>query len=230
MACRGVQQLPIPAPPPLLPPDHLHVLPKDSPKRPGFRWQRMAVGVLASHALRRAAIGDANLSCLRDTLAAYAVVRTRLTLGQTRVVAHALKAAAPLLRDLAVFQAADVAGITDRAAFLQALVDASDGQREDEEQLVSQLLHAFKRTLGVQEGAFQSKNSRRKKRPARARRACPRASSAEPVVGAAEPGAGDDELVAGAEEPGAQAPPASASSPQPSGASMVSCTHKPGKN
>ena len=143
----------------------------------------MAVGVLASHALRRAAIGDANLSCLRDTLAAYAVVRTslrrqketRLLPGQSRVVAHALSAAAPLLRDLAVFQAADVVGITDRAAFLQALVDASDGQREDEEQLVSQLLHAFKRTLGEQEGAFQSKNSRRKKRPARARRACPAA-------------------------------------------------------
>ena len=74
-------------------------------------------------------------------------------------VAGAQKAAAPLLRDFAVFHAADVSGIADRAAFLQALADAAEGDASSDVQLRAQLLLAFEKTLGKQDGAFRSKKT-----------------------------------------------------------------------
>ena len=120
------------------------------------------------------------LGGVRGALGAHAAVRaglgrweeTRRLPGARFRVACALKAAAPLLRDLAVFHAADVVGgIADRAALLQALADASDGEAGSDAQLRSQLLQAFEKTLGAQDGAFRSRNSKRKKRNPRTKRA-----------------------------------------------------------
>ena len=129
----------------------------------------------AYHALRSVGLhlgsGGAKMPCLRGALEAHAAVReglgrweeTRRFPGARFRVAGALKAAAPLLRDFAVFHAADVAGIADRAALLQALADASDGEASSDAQLRAQLLLAFEKTLGAQDGAFRSKNSRRRR-------------------------------------------------------------------
>ena len=142
-------------------------------------------------AMHRGPGGD-KMTCLRGALGAHAAVRaglgrweeTRRLPGACFRVAGALRAAAPLLRDFAVFHAADVAGITDRAALLQALADASDGEAGSDMQLRAQLLQAFEKTLGAQDGAFRSVASMRKKRPARTRRAPPALDTVGLGVGA----------------------------------------------
>ena len=166
----------------------MQVAASDRPGTPRFPWQRMAFGLLASEELWRAARCGAppayqalalvhrSPSGLRGALGAHAAVRaglgrweeTRRLPGARFRVAGALRAAAPLLRDLAVFHAGDIAGINDRAALLQALEDASDGEVASDMQLRAQLLLAFEKTLGAQDGAFRSVASR-KKRPARGR-------------------------------------------------------------
>ena len=142
-------------------------------------------------AMHRGPGGD-KMTCLRGALGAHAAVRaglgrweeTRRLPGARFRVAGALRAAAPLLRDFAVFHAADVAGITDRAALLQALADASDGEAGSDMQLRAQLLQAFEKTLGAQDGAFRSVASMRKKRPARTRRVPPALDTVGLGVGA----------------------------------------------
>ena len=159
-------------------PVHFHALSEQSRKREKFQWPRVVSRMLAFKELRRMlafkehtqdaantlaimerSTGEDKLTDLHTTLEAHAVLRS----------SPSLRAPARLLRNLAIFQAEDIVGFEDRAAFVKTLTGTSKGKDTPDNQLASQLLLAFRKTLGELPGAFRSKNSKRPKRPRRLR-------------------------------------------------------------
>jgi len=117
---------------------------------------------------------DSRLCCLRGTLQACGTIQSlakkapcllqwqRIGRADGWAAWSAVKAAAPVIRDLAVARAVDIVGVNDRAAFLSIIVEAGYGGGTCGSDLLSSLCKAFSHVFGHMVGdgaAFESNNS-----------------------------------------------------------------------